>query len=210
MKIKSISRFCFLFVLAAILNAGSANATILTSLSGTEAHITNNVFDAIGTEVQCGDGSSLVFNYVQRMVINGKVEMVLTEFINDVGTYELTLLGECGGKNLYGLGTCACRPTGSAAVNIETAPQEVSAFRPLLSSMRRLAWARSQTRLSSSGPISRPTEPAGRRGHSPVRSDVSVIVGCTAVPIDHPSSSFTGAAGRPAAASAACRRFAVL
>ena len=120
MKIRSVSRFCFLFVLALVLNAGSANATILTGLSGTEAHITNNVFDAIGTEVQCGDGSSLVFNYVQRMVINGKVEMVLTEYINDVGTYELTLLGECGGKNLYGLGTCACRPT-AAAVNMETA-----------------------------------------------------------------------------------------
>jgi hypothetical protein len=136
-KIKSIPGFCILFVFAAILNATSANATILTSLSGTEAHVTNNVFEAFNTEVQCGDGSSLIFNYRQRMVINGKVEMVLTEYIHDVGTYDLTLLGECGGSNLYGLGTCACRTTAFtntisimdietvATVNIETAPQEV-------------------------------------------------------------------------------------
>lgn len=109
MKIKSISAFCFLFVFVAILNPGSANATILTSLSGTEVRITNNVFEALGTEVQCGDGSSLYFNYVQRVVINGKVEMALTEFIRDVGTYETTLLGQCDSRNWYGLGTCACR-----------------------------------------------------------------------------------------------------
>jgi hypothetical protein len=135
-KIKSIPGLCILFVCAAILNAGSANANILTSLSGTEAHVTNNVFEAFNTEVQCGDGTLLTFNYRQRMVINGKVEMVLTESIVDVGTYDLTFLGECNGSNLYGLGTCACRTTAFtnttirdietvATLNIETAPQEV-------------------------------------------------------------------------------------
>jgi len=108
MKIKSISAFCFLFVFVA-LNAGSANATILTSLSETEVHITNNVYEAFGTHVECGDGSSLDFNYLQRMVIDGKVELVLAEYILDVGTYETTFYGQCDGKNLYGLGTCACR-----------------------------------------------------------------------------------------------------
>ena len=109
MKIKSISAFCFLFVLVAILNAGSVNANILTSHTSTEVHITNNVFEAFATEVQCGDGSSLTFNYLQRVVINGKVEMVLAEFIYEVGTFETALYGQCDGRNLYGLGVCACR-----------------------------------------------------------------------------------------------------
>ena len=139
-KVNSISSFCILFVFAAILNAGSANARILTTLSGTQAHITNNVFEALNTEVQCGDGSSEIFNYVQRIVINGKVEMVLTEFIYQVGTYDLILSGQCDGKNLYSMGTCECISTGVnfkntessmdleavATVTIETAPQEVS------------------------------------------------------------------------------------
>ena len=110
-KIKPISGFCFLFVFAAILNVGSANARILTTLSGTQAHVTNNVFEALSTYVQCGDGSYELFNYRQRMVINGKVEMVLTEFIWDVGTYDLFLIGQCDGKNLYAMGSCACRTT---------------------------------------------------------------------------------------------------
>lgn len=140
MKINSISRFCILFVFAAIINVGSANAIILTTLSGAQAHVTNNVFEALNTEVQCGDGNSLTFNYRQRMVINGKVEMVLTEFIWDVGTYDMFLIGQCGGKNLYVMGTCQCmridfkfKNTVStknietvATVNIETAPQDVS------------------------------------------------------------------------------------
>ncbi len=109
MKIKSISAFCFLFVFAAITNVGSADAKILTTLTGTEVHVTNNVFEAFNTEVQCGDGSSEIFNYRQRMVINGKVEMVLTEFIWDVGTYDSYFERVCDGKNLYGMGTCACR-----------------------------------------------------------------------------------------------------
>jgi hypothetical protein len=140
MKINSSSRFCILFVFAAIINAGSANAKILTTLSGSQAQVTNNVFEAFNTEVQCGDGSIEVFNYRQRMVINGKVEMVLTEFIWDVGTYDLFLIGQCDGKNLYAMGNCQCIRTDFkfkntlctkdketvATVNIETAPQEVS------------------------------------------------------------------------------------
>jgi hypothetical protein len=105
----NIKSFCFLFMFVAILNAGLANANILTSLSGTEVHITNNVYEALGTQVECGDGRSLEFNYLQRMVINGKVELVLAEAILDVGTYETTFFGQCDGKNLYGLGSCACR-----------------------------------------------------------------------------------------------------
>jgi hypothetical protein len=107
MKIKS---FCFLFVFVAILNTGSANATMLTSLSGSEVHITNNVFDYFNTEVECGDGSSYMFNYRQRVVIDGKVEMALVEFIYpDIGTYETAFIGRCDGRNLYALGSCACR-----------------------------------------------------------------------------------------------------
>jgi hypothetical protein len=136
LKIKAIPGLCILVLFAAIFNTGSANANILTSLSGTEAHVTNNVFEAFNTEVQCGDGSLLTFHYRQRMVINGKVEMVLSEFILDVGTYDLTFLGECNGNNLYGLGTCACKTTAFtntsimdiesiATLNIETAPQVI-------------------------------------------------------------------------------------
>jgi|SRR5687767_4463813 len=110
MKIKSISAFCSLVMFVAILNAGSANATLLTSLSGTEVHITQNVFEAFSTYVECGDGNSLQFNYRQRVVIDGKVELALVEFIyRDTGTYETTFLGQCDGRNLYGLGSCACR-----------------------------------------------------------------------------------------------------
>lgn len=137
MKTKPVSGFCFLFVFAAIMNAGSANARILTTLSGTQAHITNNVFEAQNTEVLCDDGSIIVFNYVQRMVIGGKVEMVLTEFIYDVGTYDLVLSGQCDGKNLYLTGTCECLTTNFkntgfikdietvATVDIEATAQEL-------------------------------------------------------------------------------------
>ena len=101
-----IAIFCFLF--AMITNMGSAHARILTTLQGTEAHVTNNVFQAEVTQLWCSNGELLEFWYVQRMIIGGKVEMVLTEAIVDVGTYALTILGECNGKTLYGLGTCAC------------------------------------------------------------------------------------------------------
>lgn len=136
-KIKSISGICMLFVVAAVMNAGSANATILTKLTGTELHVTNNVYEALNTEVQCGDGSVNVYNYRQRMVINGKVEMVLTEFIYAVGTYEMISYGQCNGSNVYGLGSCSCLKTDLikqvpvpdlktvATVDIETTPQEV-------------------------------------------------------------------------------------
>lgn len=142
-KIKSISGFCILFVFAAIMNAGSANANILTTLSGTEAKVTNNTFQPQIFEAGCG-----LFAYVQRMLINGKVEMVKTEFVYQVGTYTLTFYGTCGGYNLYGLGTCACkRPDFKfkstvslkgiltvATVKIETAPHEVF-FTGLIQSM---------------------------------------------------------------------------
>jgi len=110
MKIKSMLGFCFLFVFAAILSPGSANARILTNLSGTEAHVSNNsVFMPQSTVVQCEDGSILEFFYVQRIIINGKPEMVLTEFTYAPGTHELYLEGTCDGQNLYGLSSCACR-----------------------------------------------------------------------------------------------------
>ena len=101
----------FLFILAAVMNAGSAHAYILTKLQGTQAHVTNNVFQAEVTHVDCSNGQSLDFFYVQRMIINGKVEMVLTEFIYEVGTYDLLPFGECNGSTLYGLGSCACLTT---------------------------------------------------------------------------------------------------
>lgn len=101
-----ISVSCIIFIFFAMLNANPAKANIITALSGTSVHIANKVFDYISVDQTCG-----TFNYKQRMVIDGKTELVLTESIYEVGTYTLTFIGVCDGYNLYGVGSCACLTT---------------------------------------------------------------------------------------------------
>src|SRR5688572_15768015 len=99
-----ISLPCIVMVFAAIMQVSQAKATILTTLAGaTEATVTKSVFDAEVFERDCG-----IFSYLQRMVINGQPVQVITEYIYDIGKYELTYLGECDGYAQYGVGTCAC------------------------------------------------------------------------------------------------------
>lgn len=100
---KSMAISCIFLVFAAIINPSTANANILTTLSGTELLITKNVFQYEFLSNECG-----VFSYRQRIIIDGKTEMVLTDRIYEVGKYTLTFHGQCDGYNLYGVGSCDC------------------------------------------------------------------------------------------------------
>lgn len=108
---KFTSVFCIALAFV-IMNVSSANARILTTLSGTEVIVTKNSdFEPATIIIECGDGTDFQFNYYQRVIINGKTAMVPVEFVYDVGTYPLYLEGQCGGYNLYGVGTCSCFKT---------------------------------------------------------------------------------------------------
>jgi hypothetical protein len=101
-RVKACRLLCALLFVA-LLSTGSARATILTTLTGTEATITSCVFDYQIFENECG-----VYAYRQRMVIGGKTEMVYTEFIYPVGTHTLEFRGQCDGMNSYNAGSCGC------------------------------------------------------------------------------------------------------
>jgi hypothetical protein len=113
-KLQSIGKFtpvyCALLIFSALVNPTPVNATILTTLTGSEAVITKNVVEYKITDYDCG-GYMYNFSYIQRVVINGQTAMVSTEFIYSIGTYTLTLIAQCGGYNLYGLGSCTCLKT---------------------------------------------------------------------------------------------------
>ena len=100
---KFISICCFVFVFIANMNLSPANARLLTSVIGTELNVSYNSFDYELLENDCGS-----FVYLQRVIINGKTIMVLTEFLYPAGTHQMTLVGNCDGLNLYEAGTCSC------------------------------------------------------------------------------------------------------
>lgn len=144
MNKKFTSVFCIVLGFA-IMSVSPANARILTTLSGTQVTVTkNSVFEPETIIVECGDGSTFEFNYYQRVIINGQTAMVAVEVVYPVGTHTLYLEGQCGGYNVYGVGSCSCKRTDFniktdfknclptdfkntvANLNIENTPKEIA------------------------------------------------------------------------------------
>lgn len=99
----------FLFVFIININVGQSYARLATTLLGTEGNFSFNGYETQVVYLDCSNGESIGFNYLQRVIINGKTVMAYSEFMYAAGTHQLYLVGTCNGLYFYEASTCSCK-----------------------------------------------------------------------------------------------------